>query len=221
MKGGCSTRKGEERALLAEILPVLYPGRRWGEPDDEARHGAGVTEREGRMLAREVARSLEAPVTFVPGGEDEACDHIYVLCVGRAPGLIELRDRDAAFVPDGDRISERYLRASLSSMARVATVQEVSIELERRGDIYVISEKPRDGVYDPILLKRTRKLVDALVGAHLTYFDFGVIAKPPEGFDPGESEERFGAPAAVVNYLFYPQPATATSTRLVQVACAA
>lgn len=221
MKGGCSTRKGEERALIAELLPRLYPGRRWGEPDDAARHNAGVGEREGRMLARGLAEVLEAPVTFVAGAEDEACDHIYVLCVGRAPGLIELRDRDAAWVPDGDHIRERYLRASLSSMARVATLQEVSIDLDRKGDSYVVTEKPRDGVYDPILLKRTRKLVDALVASHLTYFDFGVIAKPPEGFDPADYEERFGAPAAIVNYLFYPQPATAASTRLVQVAGAA
>jgi len=42
VQGGCDARKGEERELLAALLPALYPRRRWGEPDDRARHGAGI-----------------------------------------------------------------------------------------------------------------------------------------------------------------------------------
>ena len=213
--GGCSTRKGEERELLSAILPHLYPSRRWGEPDDLARHHGGANEQEGRSLARQAAELLQARTYFQPGGEEELCEHIYVLCVGREPGLFELRDREVIELPDlpeGGRISERYLRASLSQVARVATVQEVSFELERSGDLYVITEAPRAGVYDPILLKRTQKLIELLVEANLTYLDFGLIAKPPEEFDAGGYEEQYGQPAGIVNYLFYPQPPTAVGT---------
>src|SRR5262245_14624066 len=97
--GGCSTRKGEERELLAAILPHLYPTRRWGEPDDLARHRAGTSEGEGRSLARQAAEALQARSYFQPGGEEELCDHIYVLCVGREPGLFELRDREVVDLP--------------------------------------------------------------------------------------------------------------------------
>ena len=212
-KGGCSARKGKEKELLAELLPELYPGRRWGEPDDEARFRRGVPEREARHLARRLSAELRAPVSFRPGGDDELCDYIYVLCVGRAPGLVELRDAQELDVPDGDHLRERYLRVALSSMARVAAVQEVAFELDREQGDYVIREKPRDGVYDPILLQRTQKLIELLVEHDVTYFDFGLIAKPVsryvEGFFDGDYEERYGTAAATVNYLFYPQPATA------------
>ncbi len=210
--GGCSVRKGEERELLAAILPHLYPTRRWGEPDDLARHRAGTSEREGRSLARQAAELLQARTYFQPGGEEELCDHIYVLCVGREPGLWELRDADTIDLPDTDRISERYLRASLSQVARVATLQEVSFDLARDGDVYLIREAPRAGVYDPILLERTQKLIELLVESNLTYLDFGLIAKPPDDFDPAGYEEQYGQPAGVVNYLFYPQPPTAVGT---------
>ena len=221
--GGCSTRKEGERELLAEILPRLYPTRRWGEPDDTARHGQGVPSHEGRRLARQVAAVLEAPVYFRAGEDDENCDFIYVLCVGRAPGLVELRDAvevDPLAVGDADgRISERYLRACVSTMARVATLQEVVLDLET-GDEVAIVERPRAGVFDPILLKRTQKLVDLLVGADIAYLDFGIVAKPPLAerygeFDGAEYARAYGEDPAIVNYLFYPHPPTAVTTRFV------
>src|SRR5215813_2852546 len=132
--GGCGVRKGEERQLLADILARVYPRGTWGDPDDAARFQAGVTAREGRRLARHAAELLQAPARFVPGDEGENCDYIYVLCVGREPGLVELRDRAAIDVPDGDHIRERYLRAALSSVARIAAVQEVAFDLDRDAD---------------------------------------------------------------------------------------
>jgi hypothetical protein len=215
-KGGCEGRKGEERELLAALLPALYPQRRWGEPDDEARFRGGIGDREGRGLARRASEALRAPTYFRAGSEDETCDYLYVLCVGRKPGLIELRDAAELRVDDGDQIQERYLRAALSSMARVAAVQEVVFELSRQGEVYVIKESPRDGIYDPILLQRTQALVELLVAGDVAYLDFGLLTKPvsryADGFVEDGYEERYGARAATVNYLFYPQPATAVTT---------
>jgi hypothetical protein len=217
-KGGCDTRKGEERELLSTVLPALYPDRRWGAPDDEARFRGGIREREGRSLARRASEALRAPAYFRPGSDGESCDYVYVLCVGRQPGLVELRDSETLRVVDGDRIEERYLRAALSSMARVAAVQEVSFELTRDpgSEVYVVKESPRDGIYDPILLQRTQSFIELLVKSDITYLDFGLLTKPvsryAEGFDEDAYEEQYGQRPATVNYLFYPQPPTAVTT---------
>ncbi len=218
--GGCSTRKGQEKELLAEMLASLYPGRRWGEPDDVARFRAGISETEGRKLARRAAGALKAPTWFRPGAEaeGESCDWVYILCVGRAPGLFSLREASVADAIDGDQVRERYLRVALSQMGRVAAVQEVSFELDGApgSDALTLQEKPRDGVYDPILLKRTQRLIELIVASDITYLDFGLLTKPGsrylEGLDGADYDERYGQPAATVNYLFYPQPATAVST---------
>ena len=92
-KGGCDSRKGKERELLAELLPKVYPTRRWGAPDDAARYGASLSEAEGRRLARQAAETLQARSYFRPGDAHELCDYVYVLCVGREPGLFELPRR--------------------------------------------------------------------------------------------------------------------------------
>jgi hypothetical protein len=117
---------------------------------------------------------------------------------------------------DGDSVRERYLRVALSQMGRIAAVQEVGLELDVAGDGLVLHEKPRDGVYDPILLKRTQRLIELIVASDMDYLDFGLLTKPAsryvEDLDGGEYAERYGQPAATVNYLFYPQPATAVST---------
>src|SRR5262245_39820475 len=98
-KGGCDDRKGSERALLSDVMAKIYPTRRWGEPDDAARFGAGVSEREGAALARRAAEALKARTYFRAGDETESCDYVYALCVGREPGLFELRDAEAIDVP--------------------------------------------------------------------------------------------------------------------------
>jgi hypothetical protein len=218
--GGCSTRKGRERELIADLLGELYPERRWGEPADGARFRRGISEGEGRRLGRTLAAELQAPTIYRSGADAELCDYIYVLCVGRAPGVVELTDAESALVLDGDHIRERYLRVALSSMARVAAVQEVALDLDRDGDLYALCERPRDGIYDPVLLRRTQRLIELLVTEEITYLDFGLLVKPPssyvDGFPPSaEYEARFGQAASTVNYLFYPQPATAKGTSFV------
>jgi len=211
-KGGCSTRKADERVLLSEVLARIYPERRWGEPDDAARFRAGIGEAEGRKLARRMAAALEAPTYFRSGEDDSLSDLVYVLCVGRAPALVELREAEALDGIDGDTIRERYLRVALSSVARIAAVQEVSLELDRQDGVFVIREKPRDGVYDPILLKRTQRLIELLVENDVAYLDFGLLAAPPDKYVEGFSDEAYRAaydqPAKTVNYVFYPQPST-------------
>jgi hypothetical protein len=221
--GGCGTRKGKEKELLAELLGAIYPSRRWGEPDDAARFRRGVPEAEGRRFARRASAALKAPTWFRPAdeAEGESCDWVYILCVGRAPGLFSLRNASVADTPDGDSVRERYLRVALSQMGRIAAVQEISFELDRvdrdgAGDGLVLHEKPRDGVYDPILLKRTQRLIELIVASDMDYLDFGLLTKPAsrylEDLDAGDYADRYGQPAATVNYLFYPQPATAVST---------
>jgi hypothetical protein len=214
-KGGCEERKGGERELLAELLPALYPTGVWGEPDDAARYRGGVGTREARRLARQASELLRAPTWFRAGAEDESCDYIYVLCVGRAPGLVELCEQDRLAVADGDAIREKYLRAAVSQMARVAAIQEVSIELDLRDGAYLIREAPQPGVYDPILLERTQRLVELLAQASISYLDFGLIDRPPLGYRHGDYVERYGQEPGIVNYLFYPQPSTAVSTVLI------
>ena len=218
-KGGCDSRKTEERDLLAELLPSLYPGRRWGEPDDAARLNGGLSSRAARRLARQAAEVLQAPTFHRSGADDEACDWIYVLCVGRQPGVFELRDRPAVDVLDGQHIRERYLRVALSHMAPLACVQEVAFELDVDGDLVEIREKPRPGVFDPVLLPRVQKLVDLLVGSGLTYLDFALIDRPPLGYDPADYAAQYGQEPGIVNYLFYPQPSTLVTTTFVP--CAA
>jgi hypothetical protein len=210
--GGCGVRKADEKALLGELLGRLYPDRRWGAPDDAARFRAGIAETEGRRLARRMAAVLEAPTYFRAGEDDSLCDWIYVLCMGRAPGLVELREADVLEGLDGDRLRERYLRVALSSVARISAVQEVAFELDRDDGVHVVRELPRDGVYDPILLRRTQKLIELLVENDVAYIDFGLLAKEPnrylDGFSDDEYREAYGQPARTVNYLFYPQPST-------------
>jgi hypothetical protein len=222
-KGGCDSRKADERRVISQILTRIYPDRRWGAPDDEARFRAGVGELEGRRLARRVAAVLEAPVYYRPAAEDALCDWLYVLCVGRAPGLVELREAASLDGVDGERIRERYLRVALSSVGRVAALQEVALELDREPGGFVVREQPRDGVYDPILLARTQKLIELLVESDIAYLDFGLLTAPPEryadGFGADGSDagyrESFGQAPRTVNYLFYPEPSSIVGTTYV------
>jgi hypothetical protein len=220
-KGGCSTRKGEERELLAQLLPELYPSLRFGALNDDARDG--VREREGRRLARQAATLLNAPTFFRAGEPHEPCDYIYVLCVGRQPCLLELREASSIDVTTAgglEHVHEKYLRVALSSLARVCTLQEVSFELVREDDAWKLSEAPSPGVYDPVLLKRTRKLVELLVAAEITFLDFGIIESPPLGFDAGDYDSEYGQPPGIVNYLFYPQPPRTVATTFIPVQAA-
>jgi hypothetical protein len=216
-KTGCDHRKGEMMASVDGALAALYPTRTWGEPDDLAFGGGfgGVGPDELAALADELAGELNAATFVRPGGDDEPCDYLYVLCMGRSPCAIQVRDHGVP-VPaewaEADAIHELYLRVVISQRARVAAVQQVAVELLRAPSGFVIAERPRAGVYDAPLLPRMQKLVAILPAYELLHVDFGEIAHAPPGFSAGPWRELFGGEPSIANYLFYPQPTTMVAT---------
>lgn len=217
-KGGCDSRKHGMFAAIDDALARLYPTRRWDERDDTVAMEEGVSREEGEALCDAIAKGMGTATLFRPGEPGEWCDYIYVLCLGRTPSVAEVRERLAEGNPFGDGeadetgLDEVYLRVALSSVARFAGVQEVSMTLRRDGDDLVIVERARSGVFDPILLPRFQALVAVLAATDIRHLDFGEIVEAPEGFDPGGYTARFGAVPVIANYLFYPQPPTAIST---------
>ena len=210
--GGCESHKGPQRAVIDEVMRAVYPDNTWGRPDDEARFRAGIREREARMLSRSIATAAKAPVFFRAGGPDDLCHYIYVLCLGREPALVDVRDGLAP--PEADHVRERYLRVHLSTVARIATIQEVALELDRVPDGFVVRELPQPGVYDAKLLKRMRAIVDLVEASDLEHLDFGLVDKAYPGTDAGDYVERYGVAPALVNFLFYAQPARTSATIL-------
>ena len=211
-KSGCDDRKGSMLASVDAALERLYPTRTWGEPDDQV--WEGLAEGELAALADELAAELRAATFVQPGGDDEPCDYIWILCMGRTPCVIQARDHGVP-LPDewGDSaIEEMYLRVVVSQRARVAAVQQVAIEYVRG----VVREKPRAGVYDAPLLHRMQKLVAILPAYDLMHVDFGEIAHAPPGFHAGIWRELYGAEPSIANYLFYPQPTTMISTTVLE-----
>ncbi|HEX4451527.1 MAG TPA: hypothetical protein VH143_11685, partial [Kofleriaceae bacterium] len=90
-KSGCDDRKGEMLASVDHALEQLYPSMTWGEPVEEP-IGDAMAPDELDALAEELATELRAATFVKHGGDDEPCDYIYVLCVGRAPCAIQARD---------------------------------------------------------------------------------------------------------------------------------
>jgi hypothetical protein len=211
-------------AEIEQALERLYPTRTWGEPDDLVRFGAGVDEDDGQALAEELAAELGASTFYRPGDAEEYCDYIYVLGLGREPCLVQIRDGGvplpgelAAELGDqgpGHVITEQYLRVCLSQMARMAGVQQVTMELSLVADAYVVREIPRSGVYDAPLLSRFQRLVALLPAYEIVHLDFGEISAPPRGFEYGEYSRLYGGEPHTANYLFYPQPSTMQTTCL-------
>jgi hypothetical protein len=214
-KVGCDHRKTAMMADVDLALERLYPTRTWGEPDDNA--DAGMTHEELQALADDLAGELQA-ATFVREGDDsEPCDFIYVLCLGRTPCAVQVRDHGVEIPAEWgtEPIQEQYLRLVISHRARVAAVQQVAITAQRDGDSVAIRESPRAGVYDAPLLPRMQKLVAVLPAYELLHVDFGEIAHAPPGFHAGAWRDLFGAEPAIANYLFYPQPTTMIATTVV------
>jgi hypothetical protein len=201
-------------AEVDRVLDELYPTRTWGEVDDHA--CADMRPADLAALADELAGELAAATFVQPGGDDEPCDYIYVLCMGRPPCVVQVRDHGvpapAEWARLDDNISELYLRLVISHRARVAAVQQVAIDLVATPDGYLVRERPRAGVYDAPLLHRMQKLVAILPAYDLLHVDFGEIAHAPPGFHAGSWRELFGAEPAIANYLFYRQPTTMIST---------
>ena len=92
-KGGCDAastsmfarhRRGAGASLPDAALGRARRGGRRSAP------GSGAAE--GDALAAALAARLQAATLYRPGGADETCDYVYVLCVGRTPSLVELRE---------------------------------------------------------------------------------------------------------------------------------
>jgi len=219
-KAGCDDHKGQMMGTVEQAMADLYPTLTWGEADDTSVAALHPEELSG--LAEELASELKAATFVRMGGEDEPCDYIYILCLGRAPCVVQVRDHGVA-IPDEWRtadavagsISEQYLRVVISHRTRVAAVQQVGLELVRADGGFLVRERPRAGVYDAPLLPRMQKLVAILPAYELTHVDFGDIAHARPGLSPGTWPQIYGlgtAKPSIANYLFYPQPTTMVST---------
>lgn len=229
-KAGCDDRKGVMLESVDRALESLYPTRTWGEPDDS--HADGMSREELEGLADELAQELGAATFVREGGEDEPCDYIYVLCMGRTPCVVQVRDHGVPAPaewqdvngPEVERgevtstrgINELYLRVVISQRARVAAVQQVGVDLVASDDGWLVRERPRAGVYDAPLLRRMQKLVAILPAYELLHVDFGEIAHAPPGYAAGMWRELFGGEPSIANYLFYPQPTTMVATSFVE-----
>lgn len=216
-KSGCDDRKGSMMESVDQALEQLYPSRTWGEPDDALQ--SGMPREELEALADELAQELGAATFVREGGDDEPCDYIYVLCMGRTPCVVQVRDHGVP-APDEwatvDGVQELYLRVVISQRVRVAAVQQVAIDLIKGDHGYLVRERPRAGVYDAPLLHRMQKLVAILPAYELLHVDFGEIAHAPPGYHAGSWRELFGGDPSIANYLFYPQPTTMVATSMIE-----
>ena len=221
-KGACDDHKSTMMGSVDAALAALYPTHVWGEIDDTATASDPFTPEDLAGLADELASELRAATFVRPGGDDEACDYIYVLCMGRAPCVVQVRDHGVP-IPDewrgagaSDALEELYLRIVIAQRTRHIAVQQVAVQLVRTpGNGYVIHERPRAGVYDAPLLSRMQKLVAILPAYDLVHVDFGDIAHAPPGYQAGVWADSYGlgsAKPAIANYLFYPQPTTMVAT---------
>ncbi len=215
-KVGCDHRKGAMLESVDRALEELYPTKTWGEPDDMQANG--MPREELDALADELAQELGAATFVREGGDDEPCDYIYVLALGRTPCVVQVRDHGVA-IPDewshsDAPINEQYLRVVVSQRARVAAVQQIAVDLVRGDAGWLVREQPRAGVYDAPLLSRMQKLVAILPAYELLHVDFGEIAHAPPGFSAGTWRDLFGGEPSIANYLFYPQPTTMISSSL-------
>src|SRR5882672_8949577 len=136
--------------MLADVddtLARLYPTRTWGEADDSTCYGMQPDEL--AALGDELATELGGATFVRLGDDDEPCDYIYALCLGRTPCIVQVRDHGVAPPAewgDAEAISELYLRVVISHRARVAAVQQVAVDLLRDGSGYLVREAPRAGV---------------------------------------------------------------------------
>src|SRR5882724_7438361 len=148
-KSGCDHRKGAMMASVDQALSQLYPSKTWGEPDDS--EVAGLPPDELAALADELAATLGAATFVRTGGDDEPCDYIYVLCLGRTPCILQVRDHGVAVPAEwreasGDgSLRELYLRLVVSQRARVAAVQQIAVELIPAASGFLVREQPRAG----------------------------------------------------------------------------
>ena len=90
-KGGCDHRKAVMFAAIDEALARLYPSRRWDEWRDDL-PGSGIAPALATSLCDRLAERLSSLCVHLPGSAEEYCSYLYVLCTGRQPALIEVRE---------------------------------------------------------------------------------------------------------------------------------
>lgn len=198
-------------ASVDETLAHLYPTRVWGPPAGRLGHAAAD---EAAGLADELATALDAATVLVTGDPLAHCDFVYVLCVGRPPCAVAVRDAGVPVPPEwrGGEVHEAYLRIALSRLCPMAAVQEVVVDaFDDHGGV-VVREAARAGVYSAPLLRRMQRLVATLPAYGVVHVDTGEIAGPPPGYAAGAWSELYAGVPAIANYLFQPQPLTMTTT---------
>lgn len=197
--------------MFAEIdtaLAALFPDKTWRAATPSARERRAATD-DATALADELAEALNA-ATFVRDS------FVYVLCQGRPPCAVPVRDAELP-IPDewqtGQIIEERYLRIALATARPFAVVQEVAVDVTVEPDGVLVRERPSAGVYSAPLLHRMQRLVATLPAYGRLHLDMGEISGPPPDFDAGAWSALYVGKPAIVNYLFFAEPATmATST---------
>jgi hypothetical protein len=210
-------------AAIDQALTRLHPDRRWQDEALPGQRAFGIGPALAGRLCDRLAERLSALCVHLPGGPADRCSYLYVLCTGRPPALVQLREGllppEEGPSPSGrGALEETYLRVALSTVAPFAAVQQVRMRGELLGDRLWVEESPRTGVFDPPLLPRFRKLVAVLAELEIQHLDCGDIMEPPAGFDPGTYPDRYGEPPALINYLFFPQPAACPSSTLIRLA---
>lgn len=205
-KPGCDDRKTVMFRVMESTLAALYPSKTWGEINDAAIVPPVI---DLDAFARDISQELAAPAFVMTGSEEDPCDRIDILCVGRHPCSRTLHPDNTAEVaafPEGD---EHFLRVLISQLAPVVAVQEVIVGARRVDQQLLLTETTRAGVFSPALLSRMQRLVALFPTYELEHLDFGDMSSPPSGFHPGQWPSRFGAPApALSNYFFLSRPAT-------------
>lgn len=202
---------------VGDWLGRLYPTNTWGELDDELAVVSGVSREDVLALADEFADELKGAVIFREGSEEDLCDYLYILCQGREPCALQM-GYGGAPVPEeftaDDRVHELYLRVSLSCIAPMVVVQQVSVTMSQDEGQWLIQEELAAGVYDAPLLKRFQRLVALLPAYDLVHLDMGEISTPPPDFDHGDYGQRYGSEPHQSNYLFFRNPSTMSVTTL-------
>lgn len=132
----------------------------------EAEQAFFAFEATAQRVCQQLAQATQAPCYLLPPADRDFCRFLYVLCVGRPPPLIRLRNKKT--LPDfsATPLTDQYLRVALSVVSPAACVQEVtvtaSLQTTSSGIEAVFVEKPRAGLYEPSLLARFSKVVDVL-----------------------------------------------------------
>ena len=212
---GCDHRKSTMLGTVGDWLQRLYPTRTWGEIDDQLAMDSGISEEDALALAEELQVELKAATIFCRGSEEDLCDYIYVLCMGREPCALQMRDGEVPIPVElgaGHDVHELYLRVALSSVAPLAVVQQVSVRMSLVNGQWIVREEMVAGVYDAPLLGRMQRLIALLPAYELTHVDMGEVSEPPAGFAHGDYHERFGQEPHRVNYLFFRNPSTIAVT---------